>query len=721
MSLAVAYSTAVSTSLHTPIMTPQQQGMDRNTGANLISLLLAKSTKISHNKLWSFLKKLNLSRPVADPSSFADGYLVAEIIFQYAPILVSQQEAQRLRWELQQFKQPRCIWHQLTLTALSQLCISMTEDIVTGFEEANLTLMTDFFVVLFQQLDQYLRIQRHFNSYTRQLIADNYEALTARRTLVGETPLDSKSLRPWVNGGKTVLRLTNADYMTTKADVQRFLYPLVVPQAAIHAPIQLSSGKMMYTFFVVMDDTVLPLRAVDLHSGHSLRGRRVEIKVVSINEMLAPFFERGLGSSGPGTFPGRWVLPDMKDRLLKLVYQARHCTASKTPNRIFEHMESLLQILPHGQPDVALTPVEMALLFELVSGALSALLAYLGTQPKSAPARFSVDLLPRIAHAALALPFDPAQSHILAAALTAYESGQPATTVFSSLMTSLSQVQHMTPTLFGPMHVGYVDSSVAAQFAAESGVGALPMGNDEESSSSPMSATFRDASKSNMSMAGLPNGVQGGAVNKTNNGPELLLHPASTRTKSQSVEEQVVAVGEPPAMAAMAALFARRRKQHLGLKGSGGGGGESGPRPALSIVVPATSAAPLPTTPTTATPCSPYSPGYGTNLRSPNPAMSAIEQAFYAATPMSATFPSWISQSATTNAFDTSSPSPTSLSLSTPSAGTSPSLTGAPLAMAAAYDQGEYMQNHHISPEEDSFFASLVPEHVLGRGLWEAL
>jgi hypothetical protein len=158
-----------------------------------------------------------------------------------------------------------------------------------------------------------------------------------------------------------VIRLSNVDYQTTKQDVQRFLYPIIIDLGDIHIPIHLSTGKMTYTIYIVFDDALLPLRAVDLHSGHTLLTRRVEIKVVPLDELFHVYFGRGLHEDM------EWLSQDYKIKLLKLCRAFRNSFNGKTPERPFEHTLSILTLLTWTQNTYILA-VDVERAFELAYG-----------------------------------------------------------------------------------------------------------------------------------------------------------------------------------------------------------------------------------------------------------------------------------------------------------------------------------------------------------------
>ncbi|KAJ3364442.1 hypothetical protein GGF32_001966 [Allomyces javanicus] len=409
-----------STGFAAPSQHAQLMTLDPQTAAAsheaLVKVLLNKPQSITPAKLWSFLQKIKLSRDVTVLENLRDGMIVAEIIHTYAPLLVTVSDLQRLDWENKCDPSIRRVWNHLGLTAFKQLCIQITEEMVAAFEADDHDAVSTFLIALFQQLDQYDRILKSFNSYTRTTIADHYLQLSKQRTFAG-TPLRCEPTRPW-HQGKTVIRLSNVDYQTSKADVQRFLYPIMVEQHDIHVPVHLSSGKMMYTIYIVFDDAVLPLRAVDLHSGHTLLTRRVEIKVVPIDELLSVLFGRGI--QVPHFEELEWVTEETKNRLLKLCTTVKNCFNGKTPERPFEHALSFIQLLPWTQ-NCPLTAVEMARLFELVDGTSFSLYTFLRSE--GLRGRFTPELLERFVTAALALSFNDEQRKIIQSTYLALMNG----------------------------------------------------------------------------------------------------------------------------------------------------------------------------------------------------------------------------------------------------------------------------------------------------------
>ncbi|KAI9175650.1 hypothetical protein H9P43_006014 [Blastocladiella emersonii ATCC 22665] len=417
---------------HFSLPPSHHQQQHYNPADALVNSLLARSSAISPAKLWTFLRKIQLSRDVNDLANFADGVLVAEIIRQYAPLLVTSVELQHLANELALGHDDRPVWHRLSLTAFAQLCIDLTDGVVRAFERGDERIIVDFIIVLFEQLDQYKRIQKAFNSHTRLLISDNFDALTTPRTFRG-APFAAECKRPWVYG-KTVIRLSNVDYQTTKRDAQRFLYPILVRPENIHVPVHLSTGKMMYTIYVVFDEQVLPLHVVDLHSGNTLLSRRVEIKVVPLDELMAVMYSRGMAAAGAGAAgqgqnqqqqprlmdDAEWILEDSKDRLIKLCSTAKNCFNCKTPERPFEHALSYLSMVPWTQ-GVRISAIEMQRLYELACGACTALLTFLNHD--SFRDKFTVDLLYRLIEASLELPFSEEQLHFIRSIQDAHVSG----------------------------------------------------------------------------------------------------------------------------------------------------------------------------------------------------------------------------------------------------------------------------------------------------------
>ncbi|KAJ1516936.1 hypothetical protein HMI55_001014 [Coelomomyces lativittatus] len=155
---------------------------------------------------------------------------------------------------------------------------------------------------------------------------------------------------------------------------------------------------MMYTIFVVFDDQTTPVRAIDLHSGMSLLARRVDIRIVSIDELLVSFFSRGLETST--TFElSEWVHNETKEKFLKLCRYQRQRNGI-IPDRTFEHILSYLQLLPFLQ-NVAFSLVEIERVFELSIVSLTTLIGHI--KHDKLKASHLIDLLNRLFSACLAI------------------------------------------------------------------------------------------------------------------------------------------------------------------------------------------------------------------------------------------------------------------------------------------------------------------------------
>ncbi|KAL7750748.1 hypothetical protein RI367_003705 [Sorochytrium milnesiophthora] len=418
--------------------------------------ILAKPQSIAPEKLWKFLGKLSLSRKV-EPSSLADGVLVAEIIHTYAPLLVTASDLQRLNWELQNDATGRSVWLALCRTPLKQLCIQLSEEILTGALAGQKESLQEFLGVLMQQASPILLFasskRQNFTTVPRVCFLENFQSLTMLRTFRGtpvvvpEAPLSTK----------TLIRLSNVDYQTKKIDVQRFLYPIVAHQSDIHIPIHLGTGKMTYTIYVEFDDSMLPLKAVDLHSGHTLLSRRVEITVVAMDELYHTLYGRTLSGaalsssaaavlsmtgsalsgtpltagvptptgsthnagdyfSSPVAPHGEFLSDDTKERIAKLCRTVKNSFNGKTPERPFEHVISFLRLLPWSESVLTLAEVERA--YELLWTAVGTLITYLQADPHKQ--KFSDELLERLVAFAKTLPFEEQQHTALQAMQKSY-------------------------------------------------------------------------------------------------------------------------------------------------------------------------------------------------------------------------------------------------------------------------------------------------------------
>ncbi|ORZ38046.1 hypothetical protein BCR44DRAFT_1015999 [Catenaria anguillulae PL171] len=239
---------------------------------------------------------------------------------------------------------------------------------------------------------------------------------------------------------------------------------------------------MMYTIYVVFDDTVVPLRAVDLHSGHTLRSRRVEIKLVTHDDLFQAFFSRPITPGAPGQQPQpsssplamsgmdaggagtgcEWVTEEAKERMLKLCSTGKNCFSAKTPERPFEHVQSYLALVPWDQPQVILSSTELGRLFDVACGVSTALLTFLnhdGFRDK-----FSSGLLRSLVQAGLSLPFNDERHQFLQSIYEANLKGA------HEFLTSILQ----TRTIVAPISPTFVSTPPAAASGHGSLVGSSP-------------------------------------------------------------------------------------------------------------------------------------------------------------------------------------------------------------------------------------------------------